>query len=223
MTTHSRIAAFLSTSALCLGRGGAGGFAADATAKPGETKSQMEHTGKHHKADKTSAKPAAAKPAAAKSDKMDKTDKAGAMTPATTPASRRGPHPQFLQRDSDAAPSPPGNSKASRYGRREAFIPVSRHNRYASTSLARTRCPKRGRAEPASPVRSGALEQPSCQSSLNFRIPTCKTLCHGIEDGQHFSHAGHQCNFLALSQCHQTLIERFDDDVVAHGTQGSHV
>ena len=30
--------------------------------------------------------PAAAKPAAAKSDKMDKTDKAGAMTPATTPA-----------------------------------------------------------------------------------------------------------------------------------------
>ena len=67
-------------------RGGAAAFAADATAKPGETKSQMEHTGKHHKADKTSAKPAAAKPAAAKSDKMDKTDKAGAMTPATTPA-----------------------------------------------------------------------------------------------------------------------------------------
>ena len=86
MTTHSRIAAFLSTSALCLGLAAAAAFAADATAKPGETKSQMEHTGKHHKADKTSAKPAAAKPAAAKSDKMDKTDKAGAMTPATTPA-----------------------------------------------------------------------------------------------------------------------------------------
>ena len=60
-------------------------FAADATAKPGETKSQMEHTGKHHKADKTSAA-GSRKPAAAKSDKMDKTDKAGAMTPATTPA-----------------------------------------------------------------------------------------------------------------------------------------
>ncbi|MBR8652731.1 hypothetical protein KDH83_05320 [Achromobacter sp. Marseille-Q0513] len=87
MTTHSRIAAFLSTSALCLGLAAApAAFAADATAKPGETKSQMEHGGKHHKADKTSAKPAAAKPAAAKSDKMDKTDKAGAMTPATTPA-----------------------------------------------------------------------------------------------------------------------------------------
>lgn len=56
MTTHSRIAAFLSTSALCLGLAAApAAFAADATAKPGETKSQMEHTGKHHKADKTSA------------------------------------------------------------------------------------------------------------------------------------------------------------------------
>ena len=86
MTTHSRIAAFLSTSALCLGLAAApAAFAADATAKPGETKSQMEHTGKHHKADKTRP-PAAAKPAAAKSDKMDKTDKAGAMTLATTPA-----------------------------------------------------------------------------------------------------------------------------------------
>ena len=39
MTTHSRIAAFLSTSALCLGLAAApAAFAADATAKPGETK-----------------------------------------------------------------------------------------------------------------------------------------------------------------------------------------
>ena len=143
MTTHSRIAAFLSTSALCLGLA-ARAFAADATAKPGETKSQMEHTGKHHKADKTSAKPAAAKPAAAKSDKMDKTDKAGAMTPATTPAKQARATPAVpLQRDSDAAPSPPETQKPPGMGAGRLFIPVSRHNRYASTSLARTRCPKR--------------------------------------------------------------------------------
>ena len=62
MTTHSRIAAFLSTSALCLGLAAAPAASPRTRPLPGETKSQMEHTGKHHKADKTSAKPAAASP-----------------------------------------------------------------------------------------------------------------------------------------------------------------
>ena len=124
MTTHSRIAAFLSTSALCLGLAAApAAFAADATAKPGETKSQMEHTGKHHKADKTSA--AGSRQARRRQVRQDGQDRQGRRDDAGDHAgqvSRRGPHPQFLcKRDSDAAPSPPGNSKASRYGRREAF------------------------------------------------------------------------------------------------------
>ncbi len=58
MTTHSRIAAFLSTSALCLGLAAApSAFAAGA--KTGETKTQAQH--KHHKSDKTSAKHSADK------------------------------------------------------------------------------------------------------------------------------------------------------------------
>ncbi|MFF7397297.1 hypothetical protein ACFZAI_12665 [Achromobacter sp. NPDC008082] len=78
MTTHSRIAAFLSTSALCLGLAAApSAFAAgaDATAKAGDTKTQAQH--KHHKSDKTSAKPAAAK-----SGTASKMDHSGATTPA---------------------------------------------------------------------------------------------------------------------------------------------
>lgn len=66
MTTHSRIAAFLSTSALCLGLAAApSAFAAgaDATTRAGETKSQAQH--KHHKSDKASAKHGAAKSGAA--------------------------------------------------------------------------------------------------------------------------------------------------------------
>ncbi|CAB3716597.1 hypothetical protein LMG3458_03591 [Achromobacter deleyi] len=77
MTTHSRIAAFLSTSALCLGLAAApSAFAAgaDATTKAGDTKTQAQH--KHHKSDKTSAKQAAPKSGAAK------TDASGAMAPA---------------------------------------------------------------------------------------------------------------------------------------------
>ncbi len=57
MTTHSRIAAFLSTSALCLGLVAApSAFAAgaDATTKVGEGKMQTQP--KHQKADKSSAK-----------------------------------------------------------------------------------------------------------------------------------------------------------------------
>lgn len=55
MTTHSRIAAFLSTSALCLGLVAApSAFAADATAKVGEGKTQTQS--KHHKAETSSAK-----------------------------------------------------------------------------------------------------------------------------------------------------------------------
>ncbi|MEN4922682.1 hypothetical protein ABE485_28695 [Achromobacter spanius] len=73
MTTHSRIAAFLSTSALCLGLAAApAAFAAGAT-KSGETKTQAQH--KHHKSDKTSAKHAADKSGS-------KMDKSGATTPA---------------------------------------------------------------------------------------------------------------------------------------------
>ena len=52
MTTHSRIAAFLSTSALCLGLAAApSAFAAgaDATTKAGDTKTHAQH--KHHKSD----------------------------------------------------------------------------------------------------------------------------------------------------------------------------
>ncbi|CUJ10266.1 MULTISPECIES: hypothetical protein [unclassified Achromobacter] len=70
MTTHSRIAAFLSTSALCLGLAAApSAFAAgaDATTKAGETKTQAQH--KHHKSDKTSAKQGAEKSGASKMDK----------------------------------------------------------------------------------------------------------------------------------------------------------
>lgn len=68
MTTHSRIAAFLSTSALCLGLAAtpsafAAGAGADATTQAGETKSQAQH--KHHKSDKASAKHGAAKLGAA--------------------------------------------------------------------------------------------------------------------------------------------------------------
>ena len=77
MTTHSRIAAFLSTSALCLGLAAApSAFAAgaDATTKAGDTKTHAQH--KHHKSDKTSAKPAAAKTGASKMDHS------GATTPA---------------------------------------------------------------------------------------------------------------------------------------------
>ena len=154
MTTHSRIAAFLSTSALCLGLAAApAAFAADATAKPGETKSQMEH-GQTPQGRQDLGQAGSRQPAAAKSDKMDKTDKAGAMTPATTPVQARATRSSFAK-DSDAAPSPPETQKPPGMGA-GGFFQVSRHNRYASTSLARTRCPKRGRAEPASPVRSGA-------------------------------------------------------------------
>ena len=78
MTTHSRIAAFLSTSALCLGLAAApSAFAAgaDATSKTGESKTHAQH--KHHKSDKTSAKPAAGKSGGAA-----KPDGSGAATPA---------------------------------------------------------------------------------------------------------------------------------------------
>lgn len=78
MTTHSRIAAFLSTSALCLGLAAApSAFAAgaDATTKAGETKTQAQH--KHHKSDKSSAKQGTGK-----SDHAAKMDKSGATTPA---------------------------------------------------------------------------------------------------------------------------------------------
>ncbi|AMG39868.1 MULTISPECIES: hypothetical protein [Achromobacter] len=70
MTTHSRIAAFLSTSALCLGLAAApSAFAAgaDATTKSGDTKTQAQH--KHHKSDKTSAKQGTEKSGASKMDK----------------------------------------------------------------------------------------------------------------------------------------------------------
>ncbi|CAB3640194.1 hypothetical protein [Achromobacter pestifer] len=78
MTTHSRIAAFLSTSALCLGLAAApSAFAAgaDASAKTGETKTQAQH--KHHKSDKTSAKQGGAKSGA-----TSKMDHSGSTTPA---------------------------------------------------------------------------------------------------------------------------------------------
>ncbi|ASC66933.1 hypothetical protein EUC41_30535 [Achromobacter denitrificans] len=76
MTTHSRIAAFLSTSALCLGLAAApGAYAADASAKSGETKTQAQH--KHHKSDKSSAKHEAGKSGGAA-----KMDKSGSATPA---------------------------------------------------------------------------------------------------------------------------------------------
>ena len=85
MTTHSRIAAFLSTSALCLSRGGAGGLRRGRDRQAGRN---QESDGTHGQTpqgrqDLGRRQPP---PAAAKSDKMDKTDKAGAMTPATTPA-----------------------------------------------------------------------------------------------------------------------------------------
>ncbi|KXJ64585.1 hypothetical protein AXY46_20175 [Achromobacter xylosoxidans] len=54
MTTHSRIAAFLSTSALCLGLAAAPSAFAAGASKTGDTKTQAHH--KHHKADKSSAK-----------------------------------------------------------------------------------------------------------------------------------------------------------------------
>lgn len=70
MTTHSRIAAFLSTSALCLGLAAApSAFAANT--KTGETKTQAQH--KHHKSDKSSAKHAA--------DKSGANHKSGTTTP----------------------------------------------------------------------------------------------------------------------------------------------
>lgn len=78
MTTHSRIAAFLSTSALCLGLAAApSAFAAgtDATTKTGETKTQAQP--KHHKSDKSSAKHEAGKHGGAA-----KTDQSSAATPA---------------------------------------------------------------------------------------------------------------------------------------------
>ncbi|MBO9329157.1 hypothetical protein GHR37_08425 [Achromobacter xylosoxidans] len=69
MTTHSRIAAFLSTSALCLGLAAApSAFAAGASAKTGESKTHAQQ--KHHKSDKTSAKHQAGKAGGAA--KMDK-------------------------------------------------------------------------------------------------------------------------------------------------------
>lgn len=72
MTTHSRIAAFLSTSALCLGLAAApSAFAAGA--KTGDTKTQAHH--KHHKSDKSSAKHSADKSGAASMHKS------GATTP----------------------------------------------------------------------------------------------------------------------------------------------
>ena len=77
MTTHSRIAAFLSTSALCLGLAAApSAFAAgaDATTKAGDTKTHAQH--KHHKSDKTSAKQGTEKSGAAK------VDQSGATAPA---------------------------------------------------------------------------------------------------------------------------------------------
>ncbi|MCF7769663.1 hypothetical protein [Achromobacter pulmonis] len=70
MTTHSRIAAFLSTSALCLGLAAApSAFAAgaDATTKSGESKAQAQH--KHHKSDKMSAKHGTEKSGTAKMGK----------------------------------------------------------------------------------------------------------------------------------------------------------
>lgn len=54
MTTHSRIAAFLFTSALCLGLAAAPSAFAAGASKTGDTKTQAHH--KHHKADKSSAK-----------------------------------------------------------------------------------------------------------------------------------------------------------------------
>ena len=57
MTTHSRIAAFLSTSGLCLGLAAAPSAFAAGASKTGDTKTQAHH--KHHKADKSSAKQSA--------------------------------------------------------------------------------------------------------------------------------------------------------------------
>lgn len=74
MTTHSCIAAFLSTSALCLGLAAApSAFAAgaDATTKAGDTKTHAQH--KHHKSDKTSAKQGTEKSGAAKVDQSGAT------------------------------------------------------------------------------------------------------------------------------------------------------
>jgi len=68
MTTHSRIAAFLSTSALCIGLAAApSAFAAgaDAQANKGDSKTHAQH--KHHKSDKASAKHAGAKSGTASS------------------------------------------------------------------------------------------------------------------------------------------------------------
>ncbi|OZI44394.1 hypothetical protein CEK29_06560 [Bordetella genomosp. 5] len=49
MTTQSRIAAFLSTSALCLGLAAApSAFAAPADATPGATAHTKTHASKHH-------------------------------------------------------------------------------------------------------------------------------------------------------------------------------
>jgi hypothetical protein len=73
MTTHSRIAAFLSTSALCLGLAAAPSAFAAGASKTGDTKTQAQH--KHHKADKSSAKHSADKSGAASSHKS------GATTP----------------------------------------------------------------------------------------------------------------------------------------------
>ncbi|MDH0093004.1 hypothetical protein N7373_16240 [Achromobacter mucicolens] len=70
MTTHSRIAAFLSTSALCLGLATAPSAFAAGASKTGDTKTQAHH--KHHKADKSSAKHSAG---------AANTHKSGATTP----------------------------------------------------------------------------------------------------------------------------------------------
>ncbi|MFY1974059.1 hypothetical protein ACOTCQ_22480 [Achromobacter dolens] len=68
------MAAFLSTSALCLGLAAApSAFAAgaDATTKAGDTKTHAQH--KHHKSDKTSAKQGTEKSGAAKVDQSGAT------------------------------------------------------------------------------------------------------------------------------------------------------
>ena len=152
MTTHSRIAAFLSTSALCLGLAAAPAFAADATA-PGETKSQMEHTGKHHKADKTSAE-AGSRQARRRQVRQDGQDRQGRRDDARHAGKAGAGHSSFAKRFRRGAVAA-GNSKASRYGRREAF-PVSRTTATHQLRL-QNQVPQAGPRGPASPVRSGAL------------------------------------------------------------------
>ena len=73
--------------------------------------------------------------------------------------SRRGPPAVPLQRDSDAAPSPPGNSKAFRYGRREAFS-----FRCPGTTISPT-TRTRARTTPAKPDAPGQRGSRLCRSA----------------------------------------------------------